>query len=510
MIERADVVVAGAGLGGLSAAAHLAVAGHDVLVLEHHSVPGGYAHEFTRKGFRFEVSLHALDGAGPGGWLHGLLAGLGVLDRVELRRLDPLYTARFPGRQVTAHADPAAYRDELVGHFPGEQAGIDSLVAAIDRVGDEVAALQQRRATGERPGTFEIAAGYPAMAKAFTRSWSDFMDAHVADPELRAVVSTLWGYFGLPPSRLHAGTFALGWRSYHRTGGWYPVGGSRALSRALEATILEHGGRIRYRQTVTGVETAGGRVAALLTERGLRAEGRAFVSNASPRDTLAWIEPGVLPDDYRTALTDDVPALSNLVVYLGVARDPAADGWDHHEFFLVEDYDVEADYAAAMSGDFARTGMVITDYTRSDPGCAPPGKSVLALMTLAPWDHENVWGTGGNLAGYRRNPAYLRLKREAGDILIDRAARVLPGLREVVEVAEVATPLTNVRYARNPAGSIYGREQTVENMFAGRRSPRTPIPNLALCGAWISGGGMSTALQSGRAAARAAERALRG
>jgi prolycopene isomerase len=510
VIERADVVVAGAGLGGLSAAAHLAAAGYDVLVLEHHSVPGGYAHEFTRKGYRFEVALHALDGAGPGGWLHGLLAGLGLLERVELRRLDPLYTARFPGRAVTAHADLPAYRAELVRQFPREEAGIDSLIAAIDRVGEDVAAFQQRRAAGERPGTMEIAAGYPAMAEAFTQSWGDFMDPHVGDPELRAVFSTLWGYFGLPPSRLHAGTFALGWRSYHRDGGWYPVGGSRALSRALEAKILEHGGRVVYRQTVTGAETDEGRVTALLTQRGLRAVGRAFVSNASPRDTLGWIGPGVLPDGYRAALTDDVPALSNLVVYLGVGRDPVADGWDHHELFLCEGYDPEADYAAAAAGDFARAGMVITDYTRSDPGCAPPGKSVLVLMTLAPWDHEDVWGTRGDLEGYRRDPAYRRLKREAGDVLLERAARIVPGLRDAVEVLEVATPLTNVRYARNPAGSIYGREQTVENMFAGRRSPRTPIPNLALCGAWISGGGMSTALHSGRAAARVAERALRG
>jgi prolycopene isomerase len=510
VIERADVVVAGAGLGGLSAAAHLAAAGNDVLVLEHHDVPGGYAHEFTRKGYRFEVALHALDGAGPGGWLHGLLTDLGLLDRVELRRLDPLYTARFPGREVTAHADLADYRAELVRHFPGLETSIDSLIAAIDRVGADVTALQQRRAAGERTGALEIAAEYPAMAEAFTRSCGDFMDAHVADPELRAVFSTLWGYFGLPPSRLHAGTFALGWWSYHHNGGWYPIGGSQALSRALEAKILEHGGRIRYRQTITGAETTDGRVVALLTERGLRAEGRAFVSNASPRETLGWIGPDVLADDDRAALTDDVPALSNLVVYLGVDRDPVADGWDHHEFFLSEGYDSEADYAAAAAGDFAATGMVITDYTRSDPGCAPPGKSVLVLMTLAPWDHEDVWGTGGDLEGYRRNPVYRRVKQEAGAILIDRAAGVIPGLRDAVEVLEVATPLTNVRYARNPAGSIYGREQTVENMFAGRRSPRTPIPNLVLCGAWISGGGMSTAMQSGKAAARAVERALRG
>ena len=68
MNEKFDIIVIGAGLGGLGAAARLSRLGKRVLVLEHHSVPGGYAHEFRRGHFRFDVALHALDGMAPGGW----------------------------------------------------------------------------------------------------------------------------------------------------------------------------------------------------------------------------------------------------------------------------------------------------------------------------------------------------------------------------------------------------------------------------------------------------------
>jgi all-trans-retinol 13,14-reductase len=84
---------------------------------------------------------------------------------------------------------------------------------------------------------------------------------------------------------------------------------------------------------------------------------------------------------------------------------------------------------------------------------------------------------------------------------------VLPALSEAIVVKEVGTPLTNVRYGLSPEGSIYGRQQTVENVLD-RRSPKTPIPNLLLARAWVGGGGMSTALGSGRTAASIARQLL--
>ena len=497
---RVDAAVIGAGLGGLGAAGYLARAGHKVVVLEHHTVPGGYAHEFKRRGFRFEVALHALDGAGPGGWLGPMLEDLGVTDRVEINVLDPFYTARFPDFEITVPADLPAYVAELKAAFPDQLDGIDGLFAAISRVALDTARYGMEREAGRRPTPVEMMERYPDMAVAFSQPWQKFLDAHIDSSQLQAVVSTLWGYLGLPPSQLSAGLFSLLLHSYHTTGAWYPRGGSQAMSRAIVDAIVERGGAVRFRNRVTGIEVEDGRVVAVETERGLRVEADVVISNASPSATVDLAGRDHFDDAYLAGVDRDVPALSNLVVYLGIDRDLAAEGWHHHEYFLADGYDIEADYEAMVAGDFSRSGLVITNYTDADPGCAPCGSSVLAIMSLAPWDYRNVWGTGGDLTDYSGNPDYLRIKDEAANLLVDRAEAILPGLRGSIVVKEVGTPLTNVRYGLNQEGSIYGRQQTVENLL-NRRSPKTPIPNLLLTGAWVGGGGMSSALSSGRTAA---------
>ena len=506
---HADAVVIGAGLGGLGAAGYLAKEGHRVVVLEHHAVPGGYAHEFKRRGFRFEVALHALDGAGPGGWLHPMLEDLGVLDRVEFTALDPFYTARFPDHEITVPADLSQYVQKLKGEFPAEAEGIDDLFSATHRVAFDIDRYTKERATGVRATPMEMMERFPDMAIAFSQDWATFMGRFVTDVQLQAIVSTLWGYLGLPPSKVSAGLFALVLHSYHTAGAWYPKGGSQAMSRAIVEEITGNGGEVRFRNRVTRIDVVEGRAVAVETERGLRVEADVVVSNASPSATAAMIGRDHLDDRFLAGVDRDVPAMSNLVVYLGLDRDLSAEGWDHHEFFLSNGCDMDADYAAMVSGDFSTTGMVIANYTDADPGCAPEGKSVLVMLSLAPWDYENVWGTGGDLVGYSDNPEYLRIKEQAAEHLINRAEAVIPGLRESIIVKEIGTPLTNARYGLNPGGSIYGREQTVENMLD-RRSPKSPIPNLLFAGAWVGGGGMSAALGSGRTAAAIAGKILNG
>lgn len=500
-----DVVVIGAGLGGLSAAGMLAKAGKRVLVLEHHTVPGGYAHGFRRGHFRFDVSLHAMDGVNPGGWAYTPLKDLEVLGQVKFNRLDPFYTVQFPHHTITVPADLYAYEAELMRAFPEQADGLRKMINQMLLIYHDVQRFIQDGEAGIRPSIEEVPIQYPNFLPVMGQSFQDFMDAYIDDPQLQAVFSILWGYYGLPPSQLNAATFIFPWVSYHLHGAFYPEGGSMAISRALEATLLKYGGEVRYKQTATKFDIQDGRLTGVHTDKGLHVGAEIVISNANAPDTmLKMVGEEHLPSEYlqKVKTAEENPAMSNLVVYLGLDRDLKAEGWSHHELFVAPGYDLDKEYEKVEQGRFNELGVTLTYYNHADPECSPPGTSILGLFTLAPWDYADVWGTNGDLTNYSQNPRYLKFKQDAAEALLDAAEKKLPGLRDSIKYIEVGTPITNHRYSLNPAGAIYGSAQTVDNMYFSRLNAETPIPNLYLASAWSFGGGMSAAMLAGRDTAR--------
>jgi phytoene desaturase len=503
MVERVDAVVVGAGLGGLAAAVTLAGAGKKTVVLEQHSVPGGYASSFQRGPYRFDTALHALNGLAPGGGRGALYEQLGIRDRLRLHRLDPLYVLRGPDREIIAHADLFAYEAELLRNFPDQADQIRAYLDEARAVYRDLRRLEVDRALG-RPSTLdEMMVRYPVMVQVSGETWDAMMARHVADRQIRSVLGALWGYLGLPPSRCAALDGAVATGSYHEHGGWYPEGGAQAISDALVQVLLEHGGEIRCEQLVTGFELEGDRVVAVTTDQGLRLEADVVVSNASaPTTLLELVGKEHLPSDYVERVERPTPSYTTFAVYLGLDRDLLAEQGLAHELFLTASWDADEAWQAARSGDWARTSLSITDYTHVDPGCAPEGHAVVVLTTVAPWDYQDVWGTGGDLAGYHDNPHYLRLKEQVADALVQRAADEVPGLADAIRYREASTPLTNFHYTRNPRGAIEGYENTPANSGLGWLSDTTPIANLFLVGAWTNSGGMNPAMNSGMEAAQ--------
>jgi phytoene dehydrogenase-like protein len=505
MAERVDAVVIGGGLGGLAAGVTLAGHGLTVVVLEQHTVPGGYAQCFQRGPYRFDVSLHALNGLAPGGGVDHLYRDLGIWDRLRLHRLDPLYQLRLPDLEVTAHADFYRYESELIGHFPAEAAGIRAYLDEAFAAYRDSRRMEEDQAAGRMPALADFPARYPALVRVSGETWEQMMSRHVADARVRSALAAFWGYFGLPPSRCAALAGAVATCSYHEHGGWYPEGGSGAISAALAQVLRERGGQIRYGVPAVGIQLSHERAAAVTTSDGQRLEAEVFISNASaPATMLELIGRDQLPSDYAARVAGPVASYTIFNVYLGLNRDVFAEQGLAHELFLTSSYSADESWQAARRGDWEKAAVGITDYTQVDPGCAPAGHAVAVVATEASWDYQDTWGTGGDLTDYQQNPRYLQIKKQMADALIARADGAVPGLADAIEFQEASTPLTNFRYTGNPRGAIEGYENSPENSGLGWLPQETPIRNLFLAGAWTNTGGQNPAIASGAAAARLA------
>jgi prolycopene isomerase len=494
-----DVVVIGAGGGGLAAGAKLAQGGMKVLVLEQHDKVGGYMTAFERPPYRFEVSLHALDGLNEEfGMNRPLFRELGILDRVKLVPLDPIYRAMYPDFTIAVPADPGAYKALLLEQFPHERKGIEKLFHTMNHMGYALQALKFML-SGDQKAAGKILRRHPLalwpMLKYSRSTLAEMMDDYIRDPQLRAVFSWFCYYAGVPPEEMPAENFLGMWASYHFGGAYYVEGSSQAVSNALATVIRENGGEIRTGSLVTKVVIENRKAVAVRTKDGREYRCRYVVSNANAPDTFnKLIGRENLPKSYLAKLDGLKIGPSIFQVYLGVDHDYRPVFGQAHCISITETYDTREAYRYGREGVPEKVGFALVNYSVVDPGAAPAGKNVIGITTYLPYDWKNGWHEKED---YQK---YAALKKEVAGILIQRAEKVLPELGAHVEVMEVGSPRTMEHFTLNPKGAVYGWDNTMEQRKK-RLASETPIENMFLAGAWTNAAGQNGVMRSGVSAA---------
>jgi all-trans-retinol 13,14-reductase len=494
-----DAVVIGAGLGGLSAAAAFARQGFKVVVLEQHSVPGGYASSFSRPGgFVFDVSLHSTT-VGIRNDVANLIYGFPEIQDIAFLPHKPLYRAIYPDYDIRVpHKDAGGYVKVLKTHFPAEAEAIDGLFADMKGLADDVGRLSN---AGGAVDMASFPAKFPYLFKNFNRTWGAMVDDRIKDPKLKAVISGLWGYFGLPPSKLSPFYYAMPLMGYLEGGGYYPVGTSQRISDALAGIVKKNGGEVKLNTRVEKILTRDHAAVGVRTVDGTEFRGRAVVSNANAIDTFGrMMDEKEFLKDHLARMDKLSVSFSTLLVWLGLKTDLVRKvGLKESEIFYYPDYDVEAEYKAILAGGLpADPGFGLTIYDNVWPGASPKGKNTLNIIATQGYDYWKKYETD---YFYGNKDAYIKEKLRLADILIDKVEKMLlPGLRKAIEVQEVATPLTNLRFTSNPRGAIYGWDQTIDNSGQRRFPQKTPIKNLYLSGAWtFPGHGYGACIPSGLA-----------
>jgi phytoene dehydrogenase-like protein len=481
-----DAVVIGSGLGGLACAAGFARQGFRALVLEKHDRPGGYATTFERPGgFVFDVSLHSTT-VGERDGIHNLIPGFPEITDVEFVPHPHVYRAIFPDYDFRVpQKNLAGYIDLLIGLFPPEAEGIKGLFEDMKGLRTDIEKLQSARGQVDM-SRFPV--DFPHLFQNYAKTWGQMVDARIADPKLKAIVSVLWGYFGLPPSRLASIYYALPTIGYLEDGGYYPRGKSQKISNAFVDFIETHGGRVLLKNEVKEILIKDHTAYGALTADGKTHTGKVIVSNANAYDTFhTMLSDDAYLADYLAKLDRYSVSQSSFQVFLGLKKDLIREvGIEDSEVFVATGYDDDADYERARRADVESGGFGLALYDNVYEGYSPKGKNTLNIIALQGYDHWEQYASDywkGNKAAYRAE------KERMARVLIEKVEKtLLPGLPKAIEVMEIGTPLTNIRYTGNYRGAIYGWDQTLDNSGQSRLPHKTPVKNLFLAGAWTRPG----------------------
>lgn len=464
-----DVVVVGAGIGGLTAGALLAKAGKKVLVVDDNERPGGYARTIREGPYCFDTAVHLISGcesAGPfgPGLIDSVLRQLGVRERCEFLRVDPIYTARFPEFRLDVPAGRDAFVEAHARHFPQQAPGLRRLLDLCSEINRQ---LLEFPVSPRLRDWLLLPRRFPALYRHRNATLLQVMDRHISDQRVMALFAALWPYVGLAPSSASFLTYAAMMASYIEEGAFYCRGSFQTVADAFAEAVTKHGGELLLGTRVSRILTERHTAAGVLLEDGNSIRAPIVISNADARHTFErLLDPETLPRRFMRRLRRLRPAISVGSLYL--ATDLEVGEWNARQETLVyASWDPERVYDEAMSSRIS--GVAVTIPTMIESALAPTGEHIVILMGVLPS------GSGELPPGERA--------KIAGQLL-DLGETVIPGLRDHITFCAGDSQDVEQGLSVKVLGPIYGWEVSPQQSGPRRLAHETPISGLYLSGHW--------------------------
>jgi len=504
-----DAIVIGSGLGGLTAGALYARAGHRVLVLERTAHFGGAATVYRHGPLAIEASLHEIDGLDAEDPKAPVLRTLGLDRDIPFVEVGDLHEVRSPllgAPFVLPHGYDAALA-ATKARFPHHTRGIEDYFERIRAIRRAIATLSEHQ--DDRGWWLSNALSLPrrlwplvrdrkaTVGEVFRRLFGD-------DEPIKFALASNLGYYTDDPETMPFVSYAIPQASYLLGGGHYIRGGSQVLSDRLVTIIRAAGGETEANREVDAVLLNGGGVRGVRHRASNGGDAReAFApvifGNAAPT-VLAAMLPERERVSFMARYRNRRLSLSLWTIMLGLSRRSREFGVKRYSTAVLPEWLTALSRfreAAAIPGEEPETrigpyGFVA--YDQIDSGLNESGPYLASLVGV---DRIENW-TG-------LTPEAKRARKQRWmDRIIANLDRQYPGIAGAVMQREMSTAETMQQFLNTPGGALYG--------FAPESRAFTPlaetsIRGLYLASAFTGGGGFTGAILGGSWAARAAVKA---
>ncbi|HEX8635443.1 MAG TPA: NAD(P)/FAD-dependent oxidoreductase [Pyrinomonadaceae bacterium] len=495
-----EVVVVGAGIGGLTTAALLAARGVDVCVLEKETAGGGCATTFERFGYQFETTAGLYAGWGADD-IHARVFSELPVAAPEARPVAPAYVVRLPdatgvrvGVSVEGDHSVGEFESELSRAFPECAQAAINFYRELAPIADALQRSARRApelATLGKLQRVKLLAAEARHASRILALQTHTTAAHLAaaSPRFRRFVDAQLQIYAGCASDECAYLYAAVALDLPRRGLYALRGGASALARALEDSIKLSGGRVRFDTTALRLAfDAGGRVAGveLLSGESVRAT-RAVVSNLTVWDTYGKLVGASRTPTQLRARLKSAQGRGAYLLYLG-ADDEAVRRLPAERLLALDSWQAGETYDAAHA-QFMFSASPAWDSER-----APAGKRA---VTVSLYTEAADW-----FAYHTDENAHETQDQQMLEACWARLHAACPELGAGVEVIETATPRTFYETTRRKLGMVGGIPQTLPHSGANAFTHRTPFPNLYTVGDTVfPGHGLAAVTQSALIAA---------
>lgn len=470
-LRTRHIIIVGAGIGGLTAAALLAQAGYQVTVLESQTYPGGCASTFTHSHYHFDSGATVAGGFQANGPFTLIGKQLGIEWPVRLH--DPAWSVYLAGEKVSLTKD----NYDVLRAFPESRVFWDDQAKIAD-TGWSMAAFGLPWPLTSMVETLQLVqaglAHFPQdlrlipLAFQSVYHWlkaykltSDAKFVRFIDAQLLISAQTTSRY----ANALYSAT-AL---DLARQGVYHVTGGMGGLAEVLVKKVQDLGGEVLFRRRVNGIKIENGVVTGVRVQHGLRAkETRTLPCDFVIANVTPWSLDQLLgeksPKQLRREVQERQPGWGAFALHLGIANDRLPDALKASDHYQIVN---------RLEGPLEECGSLFMSLSPEwDTSRAPQGHRAVTVTTHTRVDQW--WDV------LKQSPeAYEAFKHQYAERVLHEIEALMPGFRSSIDVMLPGSPVTYEFYTQRYQGMVGGFPQT--SLFR-VRSPMTGVPNLRLVG----------------------------
>lgn len=491
MSKNYDVIVVGAGLGGLSTAAYTARSGLKTLIVDRHNIPGGSSTSFVRGRFEFETSLHELCAVGPEenpGRIRKLVNSLGA-DVDWAVDMDGTYRYIIPSEGIDADmpCGVPAFCQKMEELVPGS----GKPMMEVFKLGMQASQALEFLHSPDFDLS-EFGEKFPDFFRMAGHSIHEVLDSLGMPLKAQHIISAYWCYLGAPEDQMDFFNYSYMLLGYVVFGAGQPKLRSHEISLALEKVIRDNGGTIWYNTEVEKILVNDNKAYGIVLDgRELYADH--IVSNAYPNKVFGtMIDSKEIPKEAVRMVNSRQLGLSFMTVYLGMNKSAEELGITAYSNFIAKTSDSNVQQSDAYNTHEYGGFVIMNCLNTFIPDCTPKGTSQLFFTTF-------YFGNGWDDVTAEE---YFKLKEDTAIRMIEDAEKalgisIMPYIEEIV----IAAPPTFARYLNTPEGTPYGYQMNMWDGFVQRKVNRKSeryVNQLYFVGASTEyGDGYSSALESG-------------